>query len=459
MAGLHRLALLLLLAVVGTAVYANVFCRSYVAIGITSCGPVASPDCTNKGTGTYTTVAGAMPSTGVNVNVEAVCTAAVGAGAVFMGYNFNVGAASNWYACEVKNATTYYRVRVAITEYASCDAASCQAKLGMSAGRLNHDTGVSPPAAPPTLSTLRYACVPLEGQTGCVAETDPDIAFVDNAWDNFQSTGTGTQTWHVQGPSKYTGATCNWTVTGTGLSGTSTLPSGVTDKPVEPSPCPAGKVPATINDTTVCVTPGTDQPVVTEKKDEKKVVNADGSTTTTTTTTTTTCTGSGSCTSVTNVTVNNTPSTGGSGTTTSSVTSGTCTTTVGCGLGSSGESAFGGTCTTNFTCTSEDATSCAIAIAVNQSKCIADKFMVEDSALKTAGQNAISNSSTTSTSSISVGSLDTSNPFGSTCPTPPTVMVAGVSRTVPIPCDALQAMGMILIAVSLFVAARIAGGA
>lgn len=361
-------------------------------------------------------------------------------------------------ACQIRyTSQTGVITNAARTPGRDCTDLICPPKAGMSAGRLSHDTSIAQTSSPPGLSTLRYACIPTSGggTTGCTAVTDPDIAFVDYPWNSVVMTGS--KTWYVMGPSKYNGESCSMDVMGTGTGGTQTLPEGLTDKPVEPTQCPAGKVPGQVQGMTICVTPGTDAPVVTESKDEKKVTNPDGSTTTTTTTTTTTCTGAGSCTTSTNVTVTNAPSGGGAGTTTSSVTAGTCTSSVGCGMGD--ESAFGGTCDAGFTCKG-DAAMCATAQAINKLKCkLIDAESTEKTLYEGIKAGSVSSGFGTETVAISSGSFSTADLIGGAAGMTDRIVTiggTGWSKTVTLPFSNvnpyLQQFGTLLVAVAFLVA-------
>lgn len=272
----------------------------------------------------------------------------------------------------------------------------------------------------------------------------------------------------VNNPS-YTGTSCP-----AGLVAVNTgPPAGSTTTAIPQTP--PGKCSGTFNGQTVyheCASLST--PAATTSK-SVATSNPDGSTTTSTITRTETVScADGVCTSrfVDTTRVSNVPVGGGAptSTVTASNSDGTATQADYCkdnpssaACKDSKKSTFSGSCNAAFSCDG-DAATCAIATAANKSLCLEEKNATEDSVLKQAGIDAIASSSSGTSTSIvnfTAGDINQSNPFSSTCPPDKVLAMHGFSVTLPLSqaCGALQAMGAVLVAVSLLVAARIVGGA
>lgn len=133
---------------------------------------------------------------------------------------------------------------------------------------------------------------------------------------------------------------------------------------------------------------------------------------------------------------------------------------------SSQASSFGGSCDGSFTCEG-DAATCAIARATNQTQCAMAKLNTVDDTLKNIGQTATDGSSPQGTghprdnkTTLSVGSFNTTNPYGGTCPADTTLGAGPISVTIPFSsiCGVLQMMGSILVALTLLASARFVVG-
>lgn len=123
-------------------------------------------------------------------------------------------------------------------------------------------------------------------------------------------------------------------------------------------------------------------------------------------------------------------------------------------------STFGGSCAA-WSCDSQDAAQCAIATAVNASKCTMDDFLKGDDTLKGIGQTASNGGNPAdhpwnSKLNLSVGSFDKTNPFGSTCPGDQEVGAGSIKVTIPLSkaCTLFQLMGQLLVALTLLSSAK-----
>jgi hypothetical protein len=109
---------------------------------------------------------------------------------------------------------------------------------------------------------------------------------------------------------------------------------------------------------------------------------------------------------------------------------------------------FGGTCVAGFSCDG-DAVHCAVAKAVNDTKCLLSGSAAVDS--EVAKMVAGTWSGTLGTSTKAVGQFNQTNPFSSACPGNQTVTVGATVISIPLAsvCTELQMMGNILVAFTL----------
>lgn len=306
------------------------------------------------------------------------------------------------------------------------------------------------------------------------------------SYPTFAGKSAETGKWYANGPWTSAGVTCTGSSTGGGSTGTGSTggPPGNTDPeaagddppaPDDPDPpptCGAGQCPGTVNGTAVCVacssgaTPGSGSG---SGNSETGTTNPDGSpteggsgsgdgTTGTTTTGGTVCEGS-SCTTTTTTTTTNPD-----GTTTTTDSTKTepkedfCTSNPKSPLCVTGS--FGGACGGGFVCEG-DAVQCATAQATQQTLC---QLKVDPlNPVVAAGTAAMGGGQgeghpRSSITDVGVGTLDTSNPWGSSCPSDQTVTnFMGSPIVIPLSsaCSVFQMMGALLVGLSLIAGAFI----
>lgn len=257
---------------------------------------------------------------------------------------------------------------------------------------------------------------------------------------------------------KYTGATCapadvDQQPSTPGAS-TSTVPGTYSYEPF-PNPPPPGKCPGEVNGVTVYVNCSSSASNTTRTQSTPSVTTTTSTTGMTQTTPTqgtqtgVTCEG-GKCTVT--VTVTQTDTNGAVTTTTSTGTGDQATTckqfpdAPACDNGST----FTGTCETKFTC-GGDAATCAIARAVNESRCL-----LNASSQVTSEWNSMASGTGTALTTVTknIGQFNQTNPFSSACPADQTLTVAGRSIVIPLSqaCSVLQMMGNVLVAFTLLAA-------
>lgn len=282
----------------------------------------------------------------------------------------------------------------------------------------------------------------------------------------------GSGKWISQGEAVYTGnraSSCN------GTGGTGSDPAGSTPTPdknppntpapgeAAPSPCPAGQAPGEVNGMRICAPLGSDVPK--RGTDTTTTTNPDGSTTRTDQNTN--CDGAKCTVDTTKCT---TPQAGGtpscSTTSTTSNQQGFCDSNKGnkaCqGQGDGTPSGFGGNCDAGFKAVGDDAVLNAMAQEQYKRNCETLRTDTEPSTWVVAeGQktgNAMQGNPNNGTVSIGPGNFDQSDALGGGgCSLNKTVVVRGYSVALPfnVLCDPLAALGQILVAVSLLLAARI----
>lgn len=233
--------------------------------------------------------------------------------------------------------------------------------------------------------------------------------------------------------------------------------------------CAAGTCPGTVNGQSVCV------PCDKTKQTESSSSSTSASTTASGATSSTTTTGSESGTSRTDckdgqcTTTSTTTTIGANGdktdktTTTTEPQSDYCTRNPKSDVCKGTESSWGGTCSA-FTCDG-DAVSCAIAQASWKSACALDieptdsKVTAGNAALGAGDRPPGHPALNPDTSSFSAN-LDTSNPYGSECPTDMPLQLLGQQFEIPLStaCGSLRFMGQIAVAFALLAAAYIVFG-
>jgi len=234
--------------------------------------------------------------------------------------------------------------------------------------------------------------------------------------------------------------------------------------------CEAGTCPTTVNGQSVCVPCDKTKQTETGTKSESSSTTASGasspspsSTSTESTSSRTECS-NGSCT-----TTETTTTTGPNGdktdksTTTTEPQSDYCTRNPKAEVCKGTDSSWGGTCSA-FTCDG-DAVTCAIAQASWKSACALDieptdsKVTAGNAALG-AGDRPSGHPALNPDTSSFAANLDTSNPYGSECPTDIPLQVLGQQFEIPLStaCGSLRFMGQIAVAFALLAAAYIVFG-
>lgn len=239
--------------------------------------------------------------------------------------------------------------------------------------------------------------------------------------------------------------------------GSGSEPAPGPDDDTAPSNCPPGKVPGTVNGTSVCVDPGKSDSTKNTGSTDTTTTNPDGSTTSTETTKTTECNGT-TCTTTTTTTTTNTPAGGGSSTTETTSTTGTCTVgSSGCGDEDKDPSRFGGSCAA-FSCDG-DAIMCAVALEQHKRNCQLFVDTSVESALYDSEKGKTGPQYTSESVTLSSGSFSQANALGAAaqCIQDRTVTVAGHSVVLPFSqvCSTLQHLGTVLMFISFLVAYRI----
>jgi hypothetical protein len=271
-------------------------------------------------------------------------------------------------------------------------------------------------------------------ETGCLATMSSTLLYVTDKTTGVSST---------EGAATYTGADCTYTpATG-----------------AQNDTCKGGTV-GEINGVVTCVPYDPNLNVIQSIKTTATNATVTASTPTgaTTTTTTkgdsqdTTCDGQNCTTKRTETTIN------GDGTSTDSTTTKTQTKADYCkenpqeaACAEDSKGAFEGNCTTGFKCKG-DVALCAAARAVNEQKCLMTPGdSIQAQADKITGGTWASN---LTEDVIDLGSLDQSNPFGSSCPSDQTFTVLGTTLTVPLAdaCPVLQMLGNLAVAMTLLTA-------
>lgn len=283
---------------------------------------------------------------------------------------------------------------------------------------------------------------------GCVVEVDA----------NFSVGPEGSRTWI--GIGKFTGAKCSPDPGAPPASDGQPAPPTSADNG-QPSNCPPGKVPGTVNGTQICVDPGTSDPTVKNKTNNNTTTNPDGSTTQTQQDTTTTCAGP-TCTTTTTTTTTITPPGGGSPTTQTTTNTGTCTRgSPGCGDEERERSSFAGSCAA-FACDG-DAIMCAVALEQHKRNCQLFVDSSPESQLYDAEKGKTGPQYTSGPSvNIGPGNINQTNPFAASaqCISDKTVTVAGNTITLPFSqiCSTLQHLGTVLLFIAFLTAYRIVSG-
>jgi hypothetical protein len=363
----------------------------------------------------------------------------------------------------------------------------CQQKAGQPDGIWRYDGGYGATANP--LSS--EICKKGTGVRCVVKVADPQCQQV-------KLQGSGNPFWLCRGNAFYTGgygtgAACDRSASANGDGGTGvTLPPITVDPPPDqlppntaaPTDCPAGTFEGTVNGTHTCVE-NLDAPTSTNSPQTGQTTtkNPDGSTTTTTTTGTTTCS-AGSCTTTNNVSSNitnnpastcpqgTTPSgpggsasscTGTSSNSTSQAQSEFCKANPGdkqCAGKEGG--AFGGSCAAGFVATGEDPILNAMAKEQYLQNCKlnpddASQVVGRTEAAKTGNQTG--DNPNNASFSIGAGSFDMSNALGggASCIADKQIMVMGKSVNIAFSmiCEYLEALGLVMVGVSMLLAARI----
>lgn len=336
------------------------------------------------------------------------------------------------------------------------DTAACSSLTGQTAPSSKFDAG--PSTAGPTRSSYSFCdAYNATGGGKCVATTVRDSCA--------ESAGR----WVCNGPATYTGAKAS-TCTGSGGSGTDPAPNQNTvdpgTGPTNQNPCPDGFA-GSVNGQTVCIKAEPDKGIESGKTVEQ--TNADG--TKSSTSSQTTCK-AGICT-----TVNTTTNYNSSGTVTSTTTDtkkqpigdlckadggNKACSTVGLGEGDGGGS-FTGDCVAGFKAVGDDPVINAMALETYRQNCKVNpdtdsQALAKAEAVKTGNQTG--DNPNNSSVSIGSGNFDTSDALGvgSTCPADRVIPLAG-GRSFALPwsqlCGSLNALGAVLVAVSLLLAARI----
>lgn len=346
----------------------------------------------------------------------------------------------------------------------------CEKLAGTSAGDYSHDSGVNEAGNAPLYGDFSLSV------DGCKVEVSNPTCAKNNAL------GGG---WFIcTGRAVYSGAECS-----TAAACTSNKPFGnpaapptppepnpspdpadpdaPTPKPEEPrqAPCPAGQSPGQVNGTTVCAQSGPEGSAGTS---EASVKNPDGSGTTTNSTTK--CTTGSKCTTDTTTCTQIAGGSNGScsTTTTTGTIQGVCSKDPGnsvcvAGAGGSGTpSAFGGDCAAGFKAVSDDAVINAMAEETFRQNCKVNpdtdsQALAKAEALKTGNQTGDNPNNGSVT--VGPGNFDTTDAIGggSACIADKSVSVMGSSFLLPFSrvCGSLEALGMVLLACSFLLAARI----
>lgn len=284
----------------------------------------------------------------------------------------------------------------------------------------------------------------------------------------------------AHGPWTSTGAVCSGTGAGSSPTGDpadpSNPPADPDPPPVEPPPdsCKVGQCPGSVNGTAVCV-PCTNTTSNTSNKSDttNNTSNPDGTpgtppggsspngTSTNTTTNTTRCIG-GKCTTTSTSTTANPD-----GTTTTRTDKKEETQEDFCMKNPKSpmcvEGSFGGACAGGWTCTG-DAVQCATAKAVNDQACAlkvdpGNSVLAVGNAALAGGDG--SGHPRSSITDINVGSLNQSNPWGSSCPADRTLTTfMGEAIVVPLSsaCSSFQMMGNLLVGLAMLAGAFIVVG-
>lgn len=280
-------------------------------------------------------------------------------------------------------------------------------------------------------------------QPGCYASGTADFA-----------TGTGADQQSTAAMT-YSGAKCSPSASGSydGTSGDAPAPN----TSAAPTKCPVGKVPGTVNGTTICVDPGSTTPTQQSGKSINTTTNPDGTTTTQDTTTTTSCDSSG-CTKTTTTTTTTKDSSGNVTGTSTTSQSGTCTRGApGCSPeGSDKESSFGGSCAA-FSCDG-DAIMCAVSLEQHQRNCALFDTTSEESQLyqQEKGKTGVQYQNENVNAGAAITSSNLLGVSGS-CQLDKTVTVWGREVVLPFSqvCTALSYLGTLLVMVSFLLAYRI----
>lgn len=283
---------------------------------------------------------------------------------------------------------------------------------------------------------------------GCVVEVDANFAVGPD----------GARKW--VGIGRFTGAKCSPDPGAPPASDGEPAPPSSPDNG-QPSNCPSGKVPGTVNGTQVCVDPGTSDPTTKKNTSTNTTTNPDGSTTQTQQETTTNCVGA-TCTTTTTTTTTTTPPGGGTSTTETTTSAGTCTRgSPGCGDEDREPSRFGGSCAA-FSCDG-DAIMCAVALEQHKRNCALFSDSSPESDLYESEKGKTGPQYTTEPSvNIGPGSISQSNVLAGSaqCISDKTITVAGNTITLPFSqiCSTLQHLGTVLLFIAFLTAYRIVSG-
>lgn len=332
-------------------------------------------------------------------------------------------------------------------------------------------TCVPPPSCPSagtgagdgrlTLSSSQRAALNASGgyyywrdDDGCVVRTSMDVC----------TTGDNGATWNCVGKETYTGESYTGTPgDGSGAGAPSSTPS--TTPPAgeenQPTACPTGQCPGTINGVNVCKPCGG---ISTTKDKVEEKQNPDGTEEKNETSSKTTCTGNTCTTESTTTTTNRDASgtvTGTSSTTTTSTedkgdycqrnpNEPQCDDT----------GSFAGSCSAGFTCKG-DAATCALAQEVHKRNCELNATTAASGlydAAKDATGNVTGGNPNNSTFTVGPGSFNATDAIGGAqCVQDLNITVWGSSITLPLSsiCGPLGYIGNVLVMVSLLLAARI----
>lgn len=182
----------------------------------------------------------------------------------------------------------------------------------------------------------------------------------------------------------------------------------------------------------------------------------------TTSTTTNTCDGAGCTSTVETSTGGSPPAT----TTTKKDTNDFCKDSVNANTPickAASPSDFGGSCAAGFTCNGGDAALCAAARGIWESRCTVESLKTDPAnAAVAAGAAALTGSNPANhpreqKTTVNVGNLTTTNPFGGGCPVDTSITVIGQQIVIPLSsaCSVFQLMGSLLVGLTMLCAAFI----